>query len=523
MKKAVLIILLAILPAFVTGQQPVKVQLYTPDSSVKFAAADLATVPEEERPYIRYLSLYNIPQADRPKVGEIVSFLVNSMGTRRRMYIPLFVGDGEQTVIRININNYEWEPGAWDSLATNGSGPKKQPEPYFNVYIDQVTASTTPKKVIKSVTKTRQVQQVIQGRLYLVEETYTEQIEVDAQVSSDVVTKKIFSTAPWLDKAAIEYLKKYTTSDMPIMRADWFIVNASMAPAYYDFLRLGKTQKDFEKLIFADEAKAKLARSQDKGVVVTSGVARNNRTLLRSPTFTGGYYWVSHDSKSSTNDRQYVQNILHEKFDATEDIGTLPNGLQAYFLTDGTGKRLDFADSDIAVDNSAHDRVVRSARSCIVCHSSGILPIDDEIRALTKKLQNKDEVKLLIAKKEDAYRIDDLFGSDLDEQIVKDQNLYAAAVGRANGLRPDVNAKQFQAIFNGYYEYLLDKETVARELALPPAELEKYIRISNDPVVLGLIRTPIRSVRRDQWERSYQAMMLLVNAHRNGQVPIIIK
>ena len=195
-----------------------------------------------------------------------------------------------------------------------------------------------------------------------------------------------------------------TQSQSPIMRAHWF-VNALLPPFYYNFLRIGTKAKDFENLIFTDEKLAKKARGQDKAVVVQSLVARNNRTLTRSPTFTNGYYWVSHDSLTSVDDRQYVQNILDEKFDATEDIGSLPNGLQAYFLTDGQGNTLDSANPDIAIDNESIDRIVRNGRSCIICHAVGIKSINDEVRSLTKKLQNREQVKLLIADKNDAIEL----------------------------------------------------------------------------------------------------------------------
>jgi len=351
------------------------------------------------------------------------------------------------------------------------------------------------------------------------EEKYTEEQEVEEKIPGEAVKKRVFVGAPWVDPEALAYLIKETQAESPILRADWFITNASLAPAYYDFLRLGKTQKDFENLIFANEDLAKKARSQDKAVVITSTVARNNRTLNRSPTFTNGYYWQSHDSLKSVDDRQYVQNLLNEKFDATEDIGTLPNGLQAYFLTDGQGNRLDFANPDVAIDNTAQDRVVRTARSCIICHAEGIKPISDEVRTLTKKLQNREQVKLLITKKEDAYRIDDLFGSDLDEQIIKDQNIYSAAVARTNGLRMDVNAKQYARIWDDYWEILLTKEVAARDLGIPLADLEKYIRLSNDPTVLALIREPIGPLRRDQWERAFQGVQLIIIAQRHGLVP----
>lgn len=514
----------AIAPAFILAQdnlpkQAVAVKLYTPDSSVRFAAADIATLSAEEAKYTRYLSLYNIPPERRKEYGQTISFVVNSLSTRRRVYIPIFVGGTDETLIRINIENYEWDMQAWENLGKKGSGIRPTAEPYFHALIEKINALTKSER--RTITKKNKVETgyVNQQGQKLYREVEVQE-EIDVEVEGDPVKNKVLAAAPWVDPGAIAALIKATYSETPIMRADWFIVNATLPPAYFEFLRLGDDIKDFENLIFTDQKLAEKARSQFKAVVVTSIVARNNRTLLRSPTFTNGYYWQSHDSLSSIDDRQYVQNILKEKFDATEDIGTLPNGLQAYFLTDSKGKRLDFANPDIAIDNTAQDRMVRTGRSCMICHSEGIKQIDDEIRTLTKKLQNKEAIKLLITNKADAYRIDDLFGTDLDKQIVKDQNIFAEAVAETTGLQPIVNGKQYANIYDWYAEHLLTREDVIREVGLPPALLEKYVRLSNDNVILGLIKEPIRPIRRDQWERSFQGFMIVVIAAQQGAVPI---
>lgn len=501
-------------------------QLYPPDSAVFFAEADMRTIPESLRPSIRYLSLYNIPRAKRREVAAIVSFMVNSLGTRRKPYIPLFVGGCEETLIRLNIDDYEWNPKSWDDLAKNGSGPRPSPEPYFHAFIEKTETVATTQKVKKKVRKevTREVR-TWEPRFngYSVRNV-TEFVEVDEFVDEPVTTagKKniVFDRAPWLNDTKIRWLEDETHSIAPILRADWFIVNSSVPPAYYNFLRLGNNIKDFDNLVFSNEELAKKARSQDRAVAITSIVARNNRILLRSPTFTGGYRWSTRDFLQSVGLKQVIKNPLLEESDATEDIGSLPNGLQAYFVTNDKRERQDFANPDIAIDNTSIDHVVRTGRSCIVCHAEGIRPIDDEVRTLTKQLRNQEQVNLLIAKEEDARRIEDLFYSDLDEQIIKDGNIYAAAVARTNGLKPEVNAKIFNEIYNFYAETLLTKEIIALDIGVSVDEMDKYIKLSNDPVVLGLLKTPIRPVRRDQWERSFSGMMLVTNINKALGFPV---
>jgi len=504
-------------PALVQQPQQPEI-LYGPNSAVIFATGDMLTIPKEIQPYIRYISLYNIPKAKRKEYAATLSFIVNSLSTRRRMYIPEFVGASDETLIRLNIADYEWLPEAWEKLGLKGSGVHPQPEPYFHMFIDQPIYEKV--KVKKKVTE-RVPWRNERGQQYQNKDGSLafKDVEKEIEVEETVSNKRKFVVdykAPWLDQLAVKTLVESTHSEFPIYRLDWFISNVIVPPAYYNFLKLGDKDEDFDKLIFADEKLAAKAKSQDKAIVVASIVARNNRTLNRSPTFTGGYYWKSHDSLKSINDRNYVQFLLDEKFDATEDIGSLPNGLQAYFLTDGQGKRIDFANPDIAVDNTAIDRVVRTGRSCIVCHADGIRPINDEVRALTNKIKNPRELKLLVTRKEDFYRIEDLFSSDLDKQIIADQNFYRDAVARASGLQSETVARIVGEIYNNYIESLLTSEEISRDIGVEFNQLDGYIKASKDNLVLGLLRTPIRPIRRDQWEQSFQRFMILIMARKQG-------
>ena len=486
-------------------------KLYDPNSAYLFAVGDLLTIPIYDQKYIRYLSLYNIPKQQRKEMAAVISFMANSLSTRKKMYIPEFVGASNETLIRIDIRLYEWSAEVWENLGAKGSGVRPFPEPYFHLILEKPIIEK--KKVKKQVTK--KVFSHYDNRNQPVWKDQTQEVEV----VEDVANKREFKADPcatWLDPLARKTLLIGTCSEFPVFRADWFIANVSLPPAYYDFLKLGKTDKDFEKLIFADEKLAAKARSQDKGVVITSMVARNNRTLNRSPTFTGGYYWVSHDSLKSVDDRNYVQFLLDENFDATEDIGTLPNGLQAYFLTDGKGNRLDVANPDIAIDNVAVDRLVRSGRSCMVCHADGIRPIADEVRALTRRLQNREQIQLLVSRKEDAYRIEDLFSSDLDYQIIKDQNLYREAVSRATGMQSETVSKALNLIYNWYAEDLVTVDILSREVGIEFSDLQSYIRASKDNLILGLIKNPTRPIRRDQWETSFQRFQILIMARKQG-------
>lgn len=521
------------------AQQPdgpppvVEEKLWTPESSVFFALADLKTIPPEQQQYIRYLSLHNIPAAKRDEYAKIVSFVVNSLGTRRKIYIPVFVGASEKTVIRLNIKDYDWNPESWEKLAREGSGPRPFPEPYFHTLIVD-KAEIKFKTITQKKTVTKQVEKLVQvgvyqntGAPYYEKRLVKEDVEIEEQIKVPIeqkIKKEKLASAPWINADVMADFIALTQSEAPIVRADWFITYATLAPAYYNFLNLGNKVEDFEKLVFTDLKLAEKARSQDRAVIVMSGISRNNRRVRRSPTFTGGYYWETFDVLNSIKGNKALLNLLDDKHDASEYIGTLPNGLQAYFLANGDGARQDEAPINIVLDNSAVDRVVRSARSCIVCHSEGIKTIDDEVRALNKWNPNHDSIQLLITKEQDAYKVQDLFGSDLERQVTKDMQIYQDAVALTNGMKTQALSKSYGLIYDNYLEHLMNKEDVAREFALNFKDLDGLLKLSNDPILLGLLREPIRPLRRDQFEESYQGFMLIVVASklRPGEVPRII-
>lgn len=486
-------------------------KLYDPNSSVMYALQDAVPFGDEAS-HIRYLSLYNLSSSERRAYGQTVSFVIHSLSVRKKEHIPVFVDGSDNTVIRIDLDHYGIPAEAWDELATKGSGPRPFPEPYFHTITTQLEAKLEQKKVFKKVPTGRKFQD---GTLEMRDQEVTE------KVKAAPVGKLIFAPGIWLDLKSWHNLCEITGSVSPVLRADWFIANATLPPAYYNFLQLGNKVEDFAKFVFGDNATAEKAHAQDKGIVVSSIVARNNRTLTRSPSLGApyNYYWQSHDSLKSINERDYSKNPLDEKFDATEDIATLPNGLQVYFLTDAKGNRLDAANTDIAVDNTARDRVVRTGRSCMICHSDGIRAIDDNIRNITAVFTNKNEtVKLIGDDPEKIERIEDLFGSDLALQIADDQQHYARAIGRITGLSPQKNAAQLARIYDNYAEDLLTKEVVAREIGCTVPELEHYIRGidiapgqrigTNDNVILGLLKD--RPLRRDQYEQAHSFFMNVV-------------
>ncbi len=174
---------------------------------------------------------------------------------------------------------------------------------------------------------------------------------------------------------------------LPYLRADWFVAVASRPPLYHDILQLPRTEIDLQKLLRLDVAEnirqERVVRAGFNG----SGVSRNNRLIERHEAGTT-VYWKSYDFGGNTGKSNLFANPLgpgdddHSFLqDGGEIIFTLPNGLQAYFLIDKQGRRIDKGPTAIVSDPRRPDRAVENGLSCIACHARGIIEKSDQVRS----------------------------------------------------------------------------------------------------------------------------------------------
>ena len=123
---------------------------------------------------------------------------------------------------------------------------------------------------------------------------------------------------------------------------------------------------------------------EEKGVVRAgvraSGVSRNNRVVERHDSAFGAY-WKSYDFATSQGEQNIFTNPLRLRPDGGEMVFNLPNGMQAYYIADRDGKRIDSAPIEIVSDrNHPDDPVVRNGISCMGCHYAGMKTFKDEVR-----------------------------------------------------------------------------------------------------------------------------------------------
>jgi cyclophilin family peptidyl-prolyl cis-trans isomerase/mono/diheme cytochrome c family protein len=204
-----------------------------------------------------------------------------------------------------------------------------------------------------------------------------------------------------------EEIVQWLGTEMPFVRADWFVHATSRPPLYHDLLGLpggdGKPGADtiLERMLGVDVRKNILegmhvarAGIRDK----QSGVSQHNRLIERHELADGAYYWKSYDFEDSVGTGNLVMHPLgpsnleglpdNQREFAFEHAGgeiifSLPNGLQGYLLVTEDGTRIDDGPSKIVFDRDDSADVkgqITNGISCIACHSGGINLKLDQIR-----------------------------------------------------------------------------------------------------------------------------------------------
>lgn len=139
-------------------------------------------------------------------------------------------------------------------------------------------------------------------------------------------------------------LEEALDCENPILKVDYFIIQALSAPNYYKLLEV-ENLKDFRKRVGFD--------SEDKFQSVQGAVTDNSQ--IRRYATIHGYMWEVRCGKRL----DYLQELFSDKFDSIQVITSNPNGLISYFVGDSKGKMYDSLESDIAIDKTLSDAVVR--------------------------------------------------------------------------------------------------------------------------------------------------------------------
>jgi mono/diheme cytochrome c family protein len=293
---------------------------------------------------------------------------------------------------------------------------------------------------------------------------------------------------------------------LPYIRADWFLAFATRPPLYHEMLQLPDQEAALEAQLHIDLRQdirqERVARTGFNG----SGVSRNNRLVERHAS-PHGAYWRSYDFASNVGRRNLFAHPLGPgredtafEPDGGEVIFNLPNGLHAFLLIDGRGRRVDKAPLAIVSDPRRPDRAVENGVSCMTCHARGLIPKDDQVRAHVEgnagafSQPELEAVRALYPPK-----------GDLAALLTADNERYRRAVEQTGG---QMRATESIATLVQQYERALDITTAASELGLQPDELSRRLKDAPDLArELGPLRVPGGTVQRQVFDDAFPAVV----------------
>jgi Leucine-rich repeat (LRR) protein len=287
---------------------------------------------------------------------------------------------------------------------------------------------------------------------------------------------------------------------------DWFLAAASLPPLYHDILDLPETDRELERQLEINVARniqtAPGFRVWRAGFN-ESGVSNHNRVVERHSSRYGAY-WKSYDFAGSVGVQNVKTHPLSFEQDGGEVIFNLPNGLQAYYISDASGNRIDVAPTDIVSNPQASDPAVRNGISCIGCHTKGMKPFEDEVRSAILQTKNpaydKDHALRLYVSK-----------AEMDRYVAQDTAQYKKALEATEdvfgGLVEPVH--RFYEVFQGS----LDAPHAAAAVGMTTDAFLSEIRKKSSLQNLGLAgMLSGGNIQRDTWTQQFENIIIALNS-----------
>ncbi len=425
------------------------INFITTDTMLDTIQSHLESLQPHERPYARYFTLTHLYNAGETAdtlhaYRNALSKLVNSLSWGHDIIKPHPINPS-QTLLYIDLRHYEWDE--WDTRAD--------------------------------------VWKHIEHAYPYIE--FTPETEAGA-----------FET--------FTQLREDTGSTVPFIHADWFLATASLPPLYHDILRLPDTDGALEAQLGINVQRN---IQQSPGIrvaragIVKSGVSKNNRVVERH-TSVYGAYWKSYDFAGSVGAQNIRAHPLSFKHDGGEIVFNLPNGLQAYYISDEKGNRIEKAPTDIVSNPAASDPAVRNGLSCIGCHTQGMKTFEDVMRTTIELTENPNYDKT------QALRL--YVGQNkMDKLLEQDTEKYRQALVEATGQ----GFEEIEPVHRAHeiFEQPLDAADAAAALGLKTEALVQQIQDKQSLQSLGL--TTLLgggTINRDAWTAQFADIVSAIHA-----------
>jgi mono/diheme cytochrome c family protein len=411
----------------------------------------LALATPEERTDVRYLDLSNYANAGHGDAAielyrGALSYLVNSLSNGPKIAPPQVI-DAQGLLFRIRLSDYGWSAATWERIAAD----------------------------------------------------YPYRLRYDPS-----------SRAFPHDEGVAEALRARTGTATPYLQADWFFSHASRPPLYYDILAMPADLTQLQsQLALSIQGNIDGLRAARAGFA-DSGPSRYNRVIERHTiSEERGGLWLTYDFSAGSGNSNVLTHPLDFLATSNEILFNLPNGLQAYMITNAQGQRLDKAPNGAVQDPLAPDLAIEAGISCISCHADqGILARDDEVRVRTP-LSTTDLGVL--------ERVYGLYVEKptLDEWFAEDKARYLAA---RTATRPRSFADGSAHKLNDAYRGLMKTADVAGALGIEERALTASIDATPRvfPPEIAALRSGAEGLARDAFEAVFVSLAAALGL---GQAP----
>ncbi|MDE0427488.1 MAG: cohesin domain-containing protein [Candidatus Poribacteria bacterium] len=416
----------------------------TPAEMLTHIENHVNALPPFDRTFARYFTLTHLYNAgETPEAlhayQRALSKLVNSLSWGREVIRPQPINP-EETVFYIDLRDYEWEIGT--------------------------------------------------NRWTLIEAEYPYNIEFDAPTQTNLREK-------------LTHLRGAMDCEVPFVHVDWFLATASLPPLYHDILGLPETVGELETRLevnVVENIRNAAGRRVWRAGFNNSGVSNHNRVVERHISRYGAY-WKSYDFAGSVGSQNIFTHPLSFTHDGGEIIFNLPNGLQAYYLTDAGGRRLDAAPISIVSNPAASDPTVRNGLSCIGCHTEGMKAFEDQVREVvqqnTNPAFNKAQTLRLYTEK-----------VIMDALVSEDTQRYRQALEAAGDIFGGIEPVQR---FHEAYRSPLDASYAAAAVGLETETFLAEIRENVGLQSLGLLVLENGTIKRDTWTENFSEVVFALD------------
>lgn len=478
---------LSLLSLIAAGPAPVS----SLETLVRVAALDSHAQRPEDRPYIRFLSLHAIDEADRSDFMKALALAVNGAQFGGDLARLKLIAGGR--LVRLDLRDLKWDRYSREvaiediaRLGVNFVAPGKALNPAFVDIWEGIAAS----------------------------EPY-------------------FDPCRGIDPALAAQFARESCSRKPILSAHWLyprLLLEAQDGGYYSFLLLNPAKKaDLERRwgVFRQFIDVDPRAKHGAAVVKSASVAYNPREILllqSSIGFDQFHHWTTSDFlKADRKDKDVRESPANtSRPDGQETIFSLPDGLHGFFLNNAAGDQVNLVPQQIAEDQrAARDGAYYSPTKSVVnpfkcwdCHgeSRGVIGFDDNVIRLIVADPRQDTAYLVhsYGRKEAARaaeKIEEFYRRGLAGKAEQHRVSYEARVKECTGLdsfaATRLLVKFYDRLTSAYAAELVSPEQAAREMGYPLI-LARVLWKASGNSQLGFLAAG-QPITRVQWEKNVGA------------------